>query len=90
MGERVGLLVAHHILIGCDGLVGLVQASIALRQFLGAFATCTALFAGRLTVGFAILFGSIVILANCQKLITLFHSLIGPAACQQQNTHYYI
>ena len=90
MGERVGFLIAYHILIGGDGLVGLVQATIALGQFLGPFATGGALLAGCLGIGLAILGSGIVVFAHSPELIALFHSLIGPTATKQQGTHYYI
>ena len=90
MCERVGFLIAYHILIGGDGLVGLVQATIALGQFLGPFATGGALLAGCLGIGLAILGSGIVVFAHSPELIALFHSLIGPTATKQQGTHYYI
>ena len=83
-------MVAHHILIGCDGLVGLVQTAIALGQLQGALPTQGAILVGCLGISLAILFGSIVILAHSPELIAFFDGLFGSAAVQQQRTHYYI
>ena len=90
MRQRILLLIANHIIISRNGLVGEVDASVALCQLHGPFSLQFFLLGWRLTVGFAILRGCIEIFTDGIEFISFLHSLIRSTAHQQQVTQYQI
>ena len=77
------MFIADGIIVGRDGLVGEVDTTIAFCHLHGALTFHDTLLRGCLTIGFAVLGGSIEILTDGIKLIAFFHSLISPATDDQ-------
>ena len=78
MGQRVGLLIAYHVVIGGDGLRGGIGAPVADGHLRTQLATLL-LFLGRcLGVGLLVLGGGIVVFPDGIEGIGLLHGLIGP------------
>ena len=88
--HRVGLLVAHGIVIGGNGFLGVVDAAVAVGHLQRPAATQRPFLGRRLGISLAVLGGSVVVFAQGIELVALLHGLFRSASCQEQHRHRYI
>ena len=77
IGGTVGLLVSHGVVVGGNGLLGIIDSAIAVGQFECPLATVLPILGWCRRVGFLVLRSGIVVFAQGIELVALFHGGVG-------------